>query len=337
MFRALTFVCLTAYAVGIFAAEPPQAEISNQQLKVRLYLPDAQNGFYRSTRFDWSGAIASLEYKGHNFYGPWFTKYDPTVRDFVYKDGDIIVGAESGMTGPSDEFSKPLGYDLAKPGGTFVKVGVGVLRKVDTSEYASFKKFEVVDSGKWTIGKGRNYIEFTQELHDTSSGYGYLYRKTIRLAFGKPEMTIEHSLKNTGTVKISTNVYNHNFLVLDKSGPTPDLSITLPFEIRTPRPPAPELAAIHGKQILYKKTLQNEERVFFPIEGFSENVKDYDIRIEQRRAGVGMRITGDRPLSRATLWSIRSVMAIEPFVDVVADPGKAFEWKYTYTFYSPVH
>ena len=41
----------------------PEAQISNGQIRAKLYLPDARRGFYRSTRFDWSGVIASLEYQ----------------------------------------------------------------------------------------------------------------------------------------------------------------------------------------------------------------------------------------------------------------------------------
>ena len=84
----------------------------------------------------------------------------------------------------------------------------------------------------------------------------------------------------------------------------------------------------------YTKTLANQERVFFPIEGFSGDPKDYDIRIENRKLGAGMRITGDRPLASATLWSIRSVLSVEPFIDVTAEPGKDFSWKYTYAYYT---
>src|SRR5882757_8273928 len=51
------------------AAEFPQAKISNGQITAKIYLPDAKNGYYRSTRFDWSGAVYSLQYKGHDFYG----------------------------------------------------------------------------------------------------------------------------------------------------------------------------------------------------------------------------------------------------------------------------
>ncbi len=331
---ALVLVSMGLALATAWAADPPKAEIKNQHITAKLYLPDAQNGFYRGTRFDWSGVISSLQYQGHDFYGPWFTQYDPSVRDFIYKDADIIVGSASAMTGPVDEFQKPLGFDTAKAGETFVKVGVGVLRKTAAANYASYEKYEIVDPGKWTVRKGADFVEFTQDLKDAATGYGYSYRKTIRLTNGKPEMTIEHSLENTGRLPIHTNVYDHNFLVLDKTAPGPDFVISLPFEIKSSRPPAAAMAEIRGKQIAYRKTLENQERVAFPIEGFGGDSKDYDIRIENRKLGVGMRIMGDRPLASTALWSIRSVLSVEPFIDVTAEPSKVFSWKYTYTYYT---
>src|SRR3954449_13366897 len=114
------------------AADFPSAEISNGQIRAKLYLPDAKNGFYRSTRFDWSGVIGSLEYKGHNYYGPWFSRIDENVYDFGYDDAGVISAPFTAMIGPGEEYQtdgKALGYDEAKPGGTFIKIGVGVLRK----------------------------------------------------------------------------------------------------------------------------------------------------------------------------------------------------------------
>ena len=89
-----------------------------------------------------------------------------------------------------------------------------------------------------------------------SSGYGYVYRKIVRLREGKPEMVLEHRLKNTGSRKIETSVYNHNFLVLDQQPPGPGFVITVPFEIRSSRPPNKELAEIRGNQLAYMKTLE---------------------------------------------------------------------------------
>ena len=73
--------------------------------------------------------------------------------------------------------SRVLGYDEAKAGGTFLKIGVGILRKPDDSPYSHYRLYEIVDGGKWSVKKSADAVEFTQELHDASSGYGYVYRK----------------------------------------------------------------------------------------------------------------------------------------------------------------
>src|SRR6266446_3768929 len=72
------------------AADFPQAQISNSRIRAKVYLPDAQSGYYRATRFDWSGVIASLEWNGHSYFGQWFERYDPKLHDAI--------------TGPVEEF-----------------------------------------------------------------------------------------------------------------------------------------------------------------------------------------------------------------------------------------
>ena len=67
--------------------------------------------------------------------------------------------------------------------------------------------------------------------------------------------------------------------------------------------------------------------------GFGDDARDYDIRVENRKTGAGLRITGDRPLTKLALWSIRSVVSMEPFVDVSTEPGGDTMWTYTYTHY----
>jgi len=318
------------------AADYPQAEITNGQIRAKICLPDAKNGFYRGTRFDWSGVICSLEYKGHNYYGPWFNRVDPKVHDFTYEGSEIVASPCSGTSGPVDEFgtdNRALGWDEAKPGGTFIKIGVGVLRK-DDANYDHVKLYEIVDPGKWTVKKNRDSVEFTQELTDPSSGYGYVYRKVVRLTRGKPEMVLEHSLKNTGQRAIKGTVYNHNFLVLDKQPTGPDFTIKLPFPIKATRPPNKELAEVRGSQIVYLKPLENKQTVSVTVEGFSDSLKDTEIVIENTKVGAGMRITADRPLAREPLWSIRTVLAMEPYFAMDIQPGSEFTWKNTYEYYT---
>jgi hypothetical protein len=331
-------VVLLGLATGLLpAADFPSAQITNGQIRAKVYLPDQNNGFYRSTRFDWSGVIGSLEYKGHDFYGPWFQKIDPAVYDFNYDDTGVVSAPFTAMVGPGEEFNtdgRALGFDEAKAGGTFIKIGVGVLRKVDDSRYDHSKTYEIVDPGKWTVKKNRDSVEFTHVLTDSASGYGYVYKKTVRLVAGKPQMVLEHSLKNTGTHPIKSTVYDHNFLTLDKQAPGPDYSITFPFQIESPRPPNKDLAEIRGNQFVYVKTLENKDRATTTIRGFGDTAKDYDIRVENTKVGAGFRVTGDRPLSNVGFWSIRTVLAVEPYIAMSIDPGSDFTWNITYDYYT---
>jgi hypothetical protein len=259
------------------------------------------------------------------------------VRDFSYDGSDIVASPATAAVGPAEEFvveaGQPLGYQDAKVGGTFVKIGVRVLRKPDDSAYNAFRQYEVVNPGKWSVKTGTGSISFSQDLRDPASEWAYLYRKTVRVVPGKPEMVIEHSLRNLAAKRIVTNVYDHNFVRIGGEPTGPGYTIVMPFQVRTDRPPDKELAEIRGDRIVYVKQLKNGERVFFPIQGFGNTPADYDVRIENSKVGAGLRITGDRPMLRQVLWSIRAVLAVEPFIRVVAQPGQEFTWRMNYTYY----
>jgi hypothetical protein len=347
----VTFASALA-AVLLFSADPPTVGIRNGQIEAKVYLPDPANGFYRSTRFDWSGAIGSLKYRGHDFYGPWFYRIDPAVYDLGYDEKGVISAPFTAMVGPVEEFGtdgSALGFAEAKPGGTFVKIGVGVLRKPQAGEapvppppsgrgnsdrYDHSRTYTLVDPGKWTVKKSGDSVEFTQVLDDADDGYAYIYRKVIRLLPGKPQMVIEHSLKNTGKHPIQSTVYDHNFLVLDGEGPSQDLTITVPFPIESPRPATAGLLEVRGNQLVYVKTLENEDRATATIHGFGESAKDYDIRVENKKLGAGYRVTGDQPLSNIAVWSIRTVNAMEPYISMSIQPGKEFTWNLKYEYYT---
>ena len=316
---------------------PPEATITNGLVTARLYLPDRASGFYRGTRFDWSGVVGHLEYAGHTYYAQWFTASDETTRDFTDTGTAIIAGPNSAITGPSEEYStdgKGLGYDDAPAGGTFIKIGVGVLRKpADGGTYSQFRLYEIVDGGQWTVRPSSDAVAFTHVLSDASSGYGYEYRKTVRLERGQPELVIEHTLVNRGTRPLTTSVYNHNFLTLDGQTTGADFSIEAPYAITTTRPPNPALASVQDRKVVYARPLGPREVASTPLLGFGPTAADYHFRIENAHAGAGVEIAGDRPLSNASLWSIRTVIAIEPFVTMTVAPGESVSWGVRYRYY----
>ncbi len=310
---------IASYALA--AANFPEADISNGLVRATLYLPDPERGYYRGTRFDWSGVIANLEFKGHRYFGVWFDHYDPKLHDAI--------------SGPVEEFTtndSGLGYDAAKPGETFIKIGVGVIRKPHEPQYRFSHTYEIVNAGKWKVKTARDHVEFTQELNDRS-GYAYRYRKTVRLAKGKPELILEHSLKNTGRLPIDTSVYDHNFFVIDNQPSGPDFAVKFPFQIQATHD-LRNLAEIKGKQIVYLRDLQKGESIYAGLTGFGDSAKDYDITVENRKTGAGVRVTGDHPLSRLVFWSIRTTLCPEAYVHMQIEPGQESKWRMFYNFYA---
>ncbi len=324
------------------AAQHPTATIGNGKVKATLYLPDAESGFYRGTRFDWSGIVGSLQYAGHNYYGPWFTRIDPDVSDYIYQGDDIVTGSCSSIMGVPEEFTTfpenlPLGWNEAKVGGTFVKIGIGALRKPDDKPYSNFRLYDIVNGGKWTVSRTATSVEFTQVLSDPGSGYGYVYRKRVSLTPGKPQMVLEHSLRNTGRRAIETSVYDHNFMRIGQLAPGPGLTIKFGFHARmiaAQEPKLLDLLKFSGDHVTLARTLTGQDKVAAQFTGFGATAKDYDIRIEDHRAGAGVRATGDRPLAKVNLWGIRTVLSPEPFIQMNIAPGSEFTWTITYDYYT---
>jgi len=300
----------------------PQVEISNARIKAVVLLPDASAGYYRGTRFDWSGAIKSLTWNGHEYFGEWFEKHDPKIHDAI--------------TGPVEEFlsgaagDSAVGYDDAAPGGTFIRIGVGVIRKPQETSLRRFETYEIVDSGKWTVNKGSDSIEFVHELRD-ASGYAYVYRKRLRLV--KDSLVLEHHLKNTGTKPIPTSVYNHNFFTLDRKTTGPDVVVRFGFTPRAMRP-LNGLAEVRGNDIVFLQEFVPRQTLFTEVEGFGATAGDYDFRMENRRTGAGVHIKGDKPLSKVYFWTAEKTVCPEPYIDVSVAPGKESSWTITYEFYS---
>ncbi len=304
------------------AGDFPEAQISNRAIRAKFYLPDPERGYYRGTRFEWSGIIHSLQYEGHEYFGVWFPRYDPKLHDAI--------------TGPVEEFrtgEASLGYAEAKPNETFVRIGVGTLRKPEEPAYRVFGTYEIVDPGKWTVKTANDRIEFVHTLKHPA-GYAYKYTKIVRLEKDRAEMVIEHRLKNTGRLPIETSQYNHNFFVIDGQPTGPDAVVIFPFQAHAARDLG-DKAQVAGKQLTYLRELRpGGESVFTELEGFGKTAADYDFKIEHRKAGAGVHFTGDQPISKLVFWSIRTTLCPEPYISIHVAPGQETSWKIKYEFYT---
>lgn len=307
---------LTVFIIS--CAKFPEADITNGIINAKIYLPDVEKGYYRSTRFDWSGNMPSLEYKGHSYFGQWFREYSPEIHDAIM--------------GPVEDFN-PIYYSDTQPGGSFIKPGVGVLLKPDNKPYSFWRLYPVINFGTWIVNKEPNQIQFIHELEDNSCSYRY--EKIIRLVIGKPKMLILHTLKNTGNSIIETSVYNHNLFVIDKQEVGPGFQVIFPFNIIGEGPGIDDKAVIDGNKIVFMKYLDEKEDVYCDeIKGFGPGIEDYEIKVENHNTGAGVKITCDQPLSQLAFWSCSSTLCPEPYIFIKINPGQEFSWEISYEFYS---
>jgi hypothetical protein len=341
-FCVVAFGASAAHCDAIADAQPvalrlqssPSVAISNGLIDATIAVPDATTGFYRGTRFDWSGMITKLCHGGQQFYGPWFDRISPSVRDYGY-DGDALVASTaSAATGPTEEFDAiedPLGFDAAKPGDSFVKIGIGALRRPDAAEYDHYRAYDFVDHGQWQWRKiGRRGLIMSQELADHGSGYAYRYIKRIELVAGAPRMIISHSLMNRGRLQIHSTVYDHNFLTLDNHPTVAGLTLELPFTIQSDAPAAN--AAIVGNRLTLARTPGARESIAVAIRGYGPEAADNRIVMTSANKQAAVTVTGDKPLEKLELWSVQRVAAIEPFIRLDAAAGKTVQWRYVYDY-----
>ena len=313
----LCAILLMSFSTKEKSVENPTATITNGLIKAQLYLPDSENGYYRATRFDWSGVVSNLEYKGHTYFGQWFEEYSPTKHDAIM--------------GPVESFS-PLNYRNTKSGENFVKIGVGVLKKPNDKKFSDFNTFPIIDPGNWSIEKKVNKVEFKHNL--SYEDYSYTYVKSVELPKDKAEMLLSHIIKNTGKKTIETQVFNHNFFVIDEQPTGKDFELIFPKDVSGTGRGFGEVAEIQGSKIVFNRDLVKGESIYCSsLEGINDSVDNLDVKIENTRTGAGARITGNQPLSKLVVWGSSTTLCPETYISIKIEPGEEFRWDYYYEFY----
>jgi hypothetical protein len=315
---SVLFVCSIVLAASAQErTEYPMLELKNEQLRVVLYLPDTEMGFYRGVRFDWSGVIERVEYAGHRFYGLWRTPHDPTGNDYI--------------SGPAEEFGmdNPMGFAEAKEGESFVKIGVGLLRKNDREKYYFLGKYELIRAGAWEIEHGDTWVDFSQDFVG-ERGWAYRYHKRVELTSDRPGLNIVHRLENTGKKKIDINHYNHNFTLIDEVLYGPDYSVEFPFPKTEPEA-IRDVGIFHGNRIEATRRLGGKSlsKLVHPGPG---PVAYNAGKVRNNKTGAEVHFKGDAPIIKYNFWSVETAACPEPFIGIVLEPGQVQEWTNEYTF-----
>lgn len=293
--------------------EYPQIQISNNQLAMKLYLPDPEEGYYRATRFDWSGIIYSLEYNGHQYFGEWKNQHNPSVHE--------------DLTGPAESFrGEGLGFEEAEPGGEFMRIGVGMLEKTDQKQYLWNHTYKIIDNGEWTTEYGKDWIKFQHRLK-SKAGWAYIYTKRISLLDSPPGFTIKHILENTGNKTIETDQFNHNFFVMDGDTTGPDFNVEFPFEIISVEGLQDRIGAvkIENNNLSFIKTLDTGH-VWMDLKGFGDGLSDHQFKLTNKKTGATVHVKVNKPLYKMVFWATTKTLCPENFIFLKIEPGHSETW-----------
>ena len=294
-------------------------EIKNNTLTITLHEPDAVEGYYRGTRFDWAGVFSGIEYKGCNYAEPWFESYSPTMHDAV--------------CGPAEEFS-PVGLSEVATGEAFLKIGVGVLEKME-GEYDRFKFHKILDPGRRTLCVTEDSAVFGHFI-DSDCGYGYEYTKEITIT-GENTFVIRHSLKNTGRKPLEGNVYNHNFFTLGLLETGEHRQLDFPFKPEGDWRAEYTEVRFTESGIRFTRTLKKGESVFtgnLHAAGHGLTGSPNAFVLRDTRSGRSVHARCAVPMTRSVFWSNHRIACIEPYIDFVANPGETFGFDIEYKLLS---
>lgn len=308
----------TSPCASIPHADHPSAYLTNGQVDLVLFLPDTTNGYYRSSRFDWSGIIACASYRGRTYFGEWFDKYDPLTNDAV--------------TGPAEEFraaeGKELGYAEAGATGGFVKPGVGVLQKVGDAPYRFGTVYPVVDHGTWTTKVEKRSVTFTQVLR-SKLGYSYRYTKTVELDPHQPIFRLHHTLVNLGSKDLTTQIYNHDFFMLDHATTGPQNVVRLGFSPAFD-PATPSTLQVDGNQIRFVTTPDAAHPAQGYLTGFSGAPGEYRVEVANTETKTATLQTSDSPVIKAFFWSTAKTICPELYTPIHVPVGGQQTWSIQY-------
>ena len=291
--------------------------ISNNNLKISLHAPDSKKGYYRGTRFDWAGVFESIGYRGLNYCEPWFETYSPTMHDAV--------------CGPAEEFS-PIGLEEAKGGDPFLKIGVGILERIDDEPYDRFRLHRILDEGERSVESGEDFVRFTHKI-SSDTGYGYEYIKEISLTSDR-SFIIRHKLLNTGSRSLKGDVYNHNFFTLGLLQTGPSRQLDFPFKPEGDwRANYTEVGFTEGG-IRFTRELQKGESVFtgnLHQAGLEQLGSIYNFALHETQTGRCVLASCSRQMTKAVFWSNHRIACLEPYIDFDIKPGDDFSFDICYT------
>ncbi len=283
-------------------------ELSTERLKVRVAKP----GFvYKRTRFDWTAFVTDVILDGRHVF-------------CSVESPNPMEGA--GGIGICNEFGihEPVGYEEAGVGGSFPKLGIGILTKDADAPYFFMKDYPL-QPFPCAVNELPDGLSFEVAAVDCR---GYAARLLKTLTISGNTLRIGYLLENTGAKRLQTTEYCHNFLQIDGRtiGRAYDLTFSHPLTFKRNDG---SIWADDGHL-----TWPDGIPGFYALCGEVPSEGPISWELWNTDSGAGLRETLDVPVCRIACWGMPHVVSPEMFKAINLAPGQSDVWSRTYAFLS---
>ena len=283
-------------------------KLENKDLKIEFCTPFSD---YTGSRFDQLGICKQVTLHNKSTF--------LTVENFDANKKTTGIGL-------SNEFGikKPIGFDEASLNESFLKIGVGNIKKThSTYDFATPYTFEPC---KITIKKiSEQKIQFStqQQLRD----YGLNLSKTFSIHENK--LTIDYYLENIGAKDIETTEYYHNFFSFNNLNIDPHYF----FKSNIYLSPHKIIDQDHildfkDQQIQFK----NPQESSYYLRQYLTHKEPIKWSLQNKLNGLAVTVHEDFQAERFAIWGTKHVISPECFIKIKLQPNQTSQWSRVYTF-----
>jgi hypothetical protein len=275
-----------------------------------ITVAEPDGGYYRSTRFVWGGMVTQFKVGEHTLYTELKRPHDPARHD--------------GAAGGAEEFGIDggLGYDDAKIGEPFVKLGVGTLTRVSDKKYFFGEPYPVVAMAPWTVSEAPGALIYRQEF-TSSPKWAWLYTVTVRVQ--ADGYTLERELTNRGSAQITTDHYNHHMIARNDQPIDGTWSLRFAWPAIANRP----LPSYHMADGLLTLTGPLDRTLWTDFR-WDTAPTTTAMTLTHGGSKTALTITTDAPPAKVALYGEKTAICPEPFTAIDVAPAATFRWNTTY-------
>lgn len=283
--------------------------LKSNKIVVEVMDPSHTDRYNTGVRFTPLAAVLSATISGQEFFSNP-VEHNPETE-------------HAGLATEFDLASPPPGFQEAKVGESFVKIGVGLLKKT-TPTYQFWVKQVLVQPAPTTVSWEESSATFKQSCKG-SGGYAYDLAAVVKVT--DDAVSVTWTLTNTGSKPFTSSTYTHNFFRFNDLSVGPDYSVSFPFDYTA--------SGLKEEQKQTARTIAFNSEIPTYINAEVKTPADYkgpnQFTVTHARTGQTLIGTTSIAGEKTALHASKSYVCPEQFVDIPLKPKETKSWTRTYT------